>query len=148
MLNRRHVLLGLAMAPLATPALAAKPEIYAARGAAIGGYDPVAFFTAQRAVKGKSAHTVAWRGATWQFSNAENRAAFEANPTQFAPQYGGYCSYAVSRGYTASTDPQAWTLHDGKLYLNYSLNVRSIWRENIPGNVRKANANWPNVLNA
>lgn len=75
-------------------------------------------------------------------------ATFEAAPETYAPQYGGYCAYAVSQGYTASTDPKAWTIHDGKLNLNYSKGVRRRWSRDIPGNIVLGDANWPNVLNA
>ena len=71
---------------------------------------------------------------------------FDADPEKFAPQYGGYCAYAVSKGATAPTDPNAWTVYDDKLYLNFSTDVRSIWQEDKPGNIAKADANWPGVL--
>ncbi|NNF24928.1 MAG: YHS domain protein, partial [Rhodobacteraceae bacterium] len=75
-----------------------------------------------------------------------SKALFDADPAAFAPQYGGYCAYAVSKGATATTDPDAWTVHDGRLYLNFSTTVRSIWQEDIPGNIARADANWPGVL--
>ncbi len=85
--------------------------------------------------------------ATWRFNSDSNRLLFEADPAKYAPQYGGYCSWAVSRGYTAKGDPLAWTVVDGKLYLNYNLDVKNNWKKNIAVNIAKANANWPNVLN-
>ena len=84
--------------------------------------------------------------ATWRFSSEENRAAFAANPEAYAPQYGGYCAYAVSQGYTASTTPEAWTIVEDKLYLNFSTSVRRRWERDIPGHIAAANANWPDVL--
>ena len=87
-----------------------------------------------------------WKGATWRFASAANRTAFEMNPKAYAPQYGGYCAYAVSRGYTAKIEPDAWRIVDGKLYLNYSRSVRTHWAADVPGNIAKANANWPAVL--
>ena len=84
---------------------------------AIKGYDPVAYFKQSAAVKGSPQFTTQWMGATWQFSSAENRDLFAANPEQYAPQYGGYCAYAVSEGHTASIDPEAWKIVDGKLYV-------------------------------
>ena len=86
------------------------------------------------------------RRATWRFSSAANLAAFEADPEAYAPQYGGYCAWAVSQGYTASTDPTAWRIVDGKLYLNYSQGVQRRWEQDIPGNIVKADTNWPKVL--
>lgn len=148
-LTRRSIILAAAAAPLAavaTKALAVEPAVYATGGVAINGYDPVAYFTDSKPVEGSEAITSTWNGATWRFASAENKAAFDANPTQFAPQYGGYCAYAVSKGYTASTAPNAWTVHDGKLYLNYSRVVRGLWSRDIPGNIAKGDANWPTVL--
>lgn len=113
---------------------------------AINGYDPVAYFTEKKAVEGREQFTYQYQGANWYFSSEENLAKFKAQPTQYAPQYGGYCAYAVSQGATASTDPHAWTIHEGKLYLNYSQSVRQKWRQDIPGNVTKGNKNWPILL--
>lgn len=128
--------------------LAAKDEIYTKTfsNEALSGYDPVAYFREGRPVEGKDQFTLKWKGITWQFSSAENRQSFGATPEKFAPQYGGYCAWAVSQGYTASTDPEAWTIADGKLYLNYSKGVRSQWQQDIPGNIIKGDANWPSVL--
>ena len=83
----------------------------------------------------------------WHFSNAENLEAFKAQPAKYAPQYSGYCSYAVSQGYTAKTEPEAWTIVDGKLYLNYSLRVKGWFDADKQGYINQANANWPKVLN-
>ncbi len=85
-------------------------------------------------------------GANWRFSSAANRDRFAANPTQYAPQYGGFCAWAVSQGYSAPIDPQAWTIHNGKLYLNYDLNIQRRWARDIPGNIIKGDRNWPTVL--
>jgi len=128
-------------------AWAGKDEIYSSLfGGAIRGYDPVAYFTRGKPVKGNSDHTVEYKGATWKFSSAKNRLAFAGMPEKYAPQYGGYCAYAVSQGYTASIDPEAWTIVDDKLYLNYNKDIRAKWSRDIPGNIEKANANWPGVL--
>ena len=115
-------------------------------GGAIRGYDPVAYHTEKKPVKGKRAHRLEWKGATWSFANAKNKEMFEAAPEKYAPKYGGYCAFAVSRGYTASIDPDAWSLVDGALYLNYSLGVRDQWSQDIPGNITKGDANWPKLL--
>lgn len=145
-LSRRTVLVAAAAAVLASPARANQPKVYAEGGVAIGGTDPVAYFTQGAPVAGTAQHRVEWNGAVWQFASAENKAAFAANPTAYAPQYGGYCAYAVSRGYTASTVPVAWKITDGKLYLNYSRSVAALWRTQMRANIRKADANWPGVL--
>ena len=113
---------------------------------AIKGHDPVAYFTQGGPAKGRGAHSHEWMGATWYFANAENRELFAADPDKYAPQYGGYCAYAVSQGYTAAIDPDAWKIVDDKLYLNFSLKVQKIWEEDIPGYIAKADINWPKIL--
>lgn len=115
-------------------------------GVAINGIDPVGYFTRGVPVAGQTVFSHEWQGATWLFSTEENKALFVANPAQYAPQYGGFCAYAVSRGYTAKTDPKAWTVHEGKLYLNYSLSVRRKWLRDVSGNVTKADKNWPRLM--
>ena len=93
------------------------------KGLALKGYDVVAYFTEQRPVPGSEAFTHQWMGATWRFSSAQNRDQFAAEPERFAPQFGGYCAWAVSNNYTAPVDVTAWKIVDGKLYLNYNRKV-------------------------
>ena len=123
------------------------PAVYSDKqGLAIRGTDPVAYFEEGAVVPGSSSFQHEWDGATWQFSSEENRAKFAADPEQFAPQYGGYCAFAISEGNLVSIDPEAWKIVDGKLYLNYSLGVQEQWSQDIPGRISKADANWPKVL--
>lgn len=139
--------LALITAPLLPGQAAADEPVYQTLlGNAIDGTDPVAYFTEGRPVEGSSSFTHDWNGATWRFVSAENRDLFAADPEKYAPQYGGYCAWAVSQGYTASTDPEAWKIVDGKLYLNYSKSVQATWEEDIPGNISAADSNWPKVL--
>jgi YHS domain-containing protein len=133
---------------LPTAALARTPEIYTEGGIAVDGSDVVAYFTEGKPVTGKPSITHDWKGATWQFASVENRDAFAANPEAYAPQFGGYCAYAVSKGATAPTVPEAWRIVDGKLYLNFSTSVQKVWLQDVPGNIAKAEANWPSVLDA
>jgi YHS domain-containing protein len=114
-------------------------------GVAIEGADPVAYFEEGKPVAGSSDFEHEWMGATWRFASAENRDRFAADPEQYAPQYGGYCAWAVSQGYTASTVREAWHIEDGKLYLNYSKGVQGRWQEDIPGHISQADANWPGL---
>jgi len=114
-------------------------------GTAVEGYDVVAYFTDGKPVEGDKDHSVEWKGTDWYFASEEHKKMFVANPEKFAPQYGGYCAWAVSQGYTASTVPEAWKIVDGKLYLNYSKGVQSTWEEDIPGNIKQANSNWPGI---
>jgi len=117
-------------------------------GVAIEGYDPVAYFTDGKPVEGKKEHSFEWMDATWRFASAEHRDLFAADPEKYAPQYGGYCAWAVANGYTASIDPDAWKIWDGKLYLNYDKDVQQKWAQDIPGNVAKGDANWPGIVDA
>jgi YHS domain-containing protein len=118
---------------------------YTSGGVAIEGTDPVAYFTEGRPVEGSAEFSHQHAGVTWHFASAANRDAFAADPDRYAPQYGGYCAWAVSQGYTASTVPEAWRIEDGKLYLNYSKGVQSRWERDIPGHIAKADANWPGL---
>jgi len=119
--------------------------IYAEDGVAIDGTDPVAYFTEGRPVAGRAEHALMWRGAEWRFASEANRAAFEADPERYAPQYGGWCAWAVAEGYTASTVPEAWAIVDGRLYLNYSRGIQRRWERDVPGNISRADGNWPRL---
>jgi len=114
-------------------------------GVAIGGFDPVSYVAEQKAVRGSAEFTSLYQGSVFQFSNAANRNAFAANPQKFAPRYAGYCAFGVSRGYKAVTSPDAFTVVDGKLYLNYNLAVKSMWARDMPGYISKADGNWAAV---
>ena len=127
-------------------ALAQKAPVYSDSSGAIRGYDPVAYFTQSRPVKGSREFTHRWNGATWRFASAENRDRFAAEPEKYAPQYGGYCAYGVASGYAVKIEPDAWSVVDGKLYLNYDRSVQKSWQADVPGYIRKADANWPQVL--
>lgn len=144
MANLTRTLAALLLAAiLATSAFAG--EVNDVSGQAIGGYDPVAYFTEGRPLKGSPGHAATHRGATFHFATAANRDRFAADPDRYAPQYGGFCAFGASRGYKADTDPDAFTIVDGKLYLNYNQAVRSQWQKDVPGHVAKADANWPSV---
>jgi YHS domain-containing protein len=145
----RSALIAIALAVLlASAAQARSPEVYTGiiSATAVGGYDPVAYFIEGKPIKGKPDITLTWKGVTWRFASEKNRDLFQAQPEAYAPQYGGYCAWAVSQGYTAKGDPRYWKLVDGKLYLNYDGGVQKDWEKNIPGNIAKADKNWPTVL--
>jgi hypothetical protein len=116
-----------------------------ANGLALKGYDPVAYFTDRRAVPGLPALQHAWNGATWRFATPANRDLFAKDPEKYAPQFGGYCAWAVSRNYTADVDPDAYEIVSGKLYLNYSRFVQLRWRQRREENIRKGEENWPKL---
>lgn len=113
---------------------------------ALSGYDSVAYFAENKPVKGDPKFSFDYQGAKWHFSSAENRDKFSAAPQNFAPQFGGYCAWAVSQGYTASGDPMFWKIVQGKLYLNFDAEVQKKWETDISGFIQKANANWPGAL--
>ncbi|WOI54087.1 YHS domain-containing (seleno)protein [Parvularcula sp. LCG005] len=128
-------------------AMAAKPPIYTGvlSNVALGEYDAVSFFDGAPK-KGSASFKSTWNGADWYFVSAANKARFDADPQAFAPQYGGYCAWAVGQGYLAKGDPRYSTIVAGKLYLNFNDDVLSKWKDDIPGNIRAADANWPDVL--
>ena len=115
-------------------------------GVAIDGYDPVAYFTEQKPVKGSPEFQTVHRGSIFQFSSAAHRDAFAAEPDKYAPQYGGYCAYGMAKGYKAKIDPAAFSVIHGTLYLNYSDAVRTRWLSDVPGYIQQADANWPTVM--
>lgn len=142
----RSLLCGAVALAAAVFASAEKPVNTTFLGVAIKGYDATAYFTEGKPVKGDAAFSCKWNGAEWRFSSAAHRDLFEADPAKYAPQFGGYCAWAVSRGYTAGIDPDAWKIVNGRLYLNYSAKVQQQWAEDIPGNIAKAEENWPKIL--
>jgi len=118
------------------------------QGLAVKGYDVVAYFVDGRAVSGDARfeHTV--DGVRYRFASAANRDRFAREPQRFLPQYGGFCAFAVSRGHTADTDPLAWRIVDGRLFLNYDRSVQREWEGDVKGNVAKADTNWPGLSRA
>jgi hypothetical protein len=142
----RRVVLFLGTACLSVAAAAsADPINKNGSGVAIKGYDPVAYFTQSKPVKGSPNFTHQWMGATWQFASAEDRDMFAKEPEKFAPKYGGYCAYGVSQGHTAPIDPEAWTIIEGKLYLNYSQGVKKTWSGDTNKYIDMAEKKWPEL---
>ena len=117
-----------------------------AHGNAVKGYDPVAYFTVGQPVMGQEEFQYSWENARWLFSSREHLTLFQENPEKYAPQYGGYCAYAVSQGTTADIDPEAWAIVDGKLYLNLNKDVQTLWNKDRTGYIEMADKNWPKLL--
>jgi YHS domain-containing protein len=113
-----------------------------ANDVAIKGYDTVAYFTEGKALKGYESLTFKWHEMTWYFLSNENRDLFARNPEKYAPQYDGYCAWAMTESRKAITDPEVWKIVDGKLYLNCSKEAYEKWSRDIPGNIKKADENW------
>lgn len=141
--------IGLAAAiPASTPAFAGPaPEVSVeADGLAVRGYDVTAYFVQGRPVRGSASHQLHYKGATWRFASATNLAKFQANPAAYAPQFGGYCAWAVSQGYLAPGDPEHWKIVDDKLYLNFNARAKQLWEADQADAIARGDANWPAVL--
>lgn len=136
-----------ALALAAPPSVSAKSPVNTTLFGheAVKGYDVVAYFTEGKPVEGRDEFTVDWMGASWRFATAQHRDLFKAAPERYAPQYGGYCAYAVANGRLVDIDPRAFTIVNGKLYLNYSFDVQKKWSQDVAGYVRKADSNWPDL---
>ncbi len=119
--------------------------VNAKSGLAVKGYDPVAYFTDSKPVKGSPNFQHEWNGAKWQFASQAHLDAFKKEPEKYAPKYGGYCAWAVSNNYTADIDPEAWKIVDGKLYLNYNKDVQKKWEADLYNRIQSAEKNWPSL---
>ncbi len=108
----------------------------------LGGYDPVAYFTDGKPTRGSGYHVAVYDGVTYAFATAEHKKQFLADPTRYVPAYGGYCAYGVAVGKKFVADPEVWKVQDGKLYLNLDKGIRDKWEKDIPGYIKKADANW------
>lgn len=124
-------------------AAAAEPTVNATDGnVAINGYDAVAYFTDGKATKGSGENEIIWQGALWHFASPEHRKLFEADPSRYAPQFGGWCAAGMAEGEYVQVDAEAWAIVDGKLYLNYSRKVRDKWQDNRSESIAKAERTW------
>jgi YHS domain-containing protein len=155
-MSRRALLsLGAATALLfGAAAQAAEPPINTLKNSFIGGrtdtaingYDTVAYFTVGKPVKGQDNLSTEWQGAKWKFSSQANLDLFKGNPTQYAPQYGGYCAYGVTQGYLVKVDPEQFTVREGKLYLNYDADVQKKWSKDVTGYIKSADEKFSGLL--
>ena len=127
------------------PALAGAVFQGTTPGVAINGYDPVGYFEQDAAVKGTAEYRANWSGVEWHFASNANREAFLAEPAKYAPQYGGYCAFAAARGQLAKTEPDAFTVYDGKLYLNFDQPIKRRWEGQKVDFIATANDNWPDL---
>ena len=108
----------------------------------LSGYDPVAYFTDGKAVRGSGFHVAVWDGVTYVFANDEHKTIFNKNPEKFLPAYGGYCAYGVALGKKFVADPEVWKIVGNKLYLNLDKGIQQKWEKDIPGHILKAENNW------
>ena len=126
-------------------AVAQKSEVFNTPDGAIHGYDPVAYFKENKPVKGDRKYSLSWKSANWYFVSQQNLDAFKANPGMYAPQYGGYCAYGLANGHKATTEPDAWLISDGKLYLNYDKDVQVKWKKKQADYIQTADKLWPGI---
>lgn len=115
-------------------------------GAAIYGYDPVAYFTESKAVKGDPQVRSSYGGAVYYFANSSHKTMFEADPAKYAPQFGGYCAYAASIDTISPIDPEYWEIVDGRLILQHNKRAWDLWHKDSTGNLVKADRNWPGLV--
>lgn len=120
-------------------------EFFEPGGVANRGYDVVAYFKDNKAVAGSPTYTATHAGSVFHFASAANRDAFVAAPERYLPQYRGFCAYAAALGHKAPVDPEVFTFHNGKLYLNFNRPTEALWRKDIAGYVARADRNWPEV---
>lgn len=112
---------------------------------AIQGYDPVAYFESNKAIEGKKEINSEFNGASYYFSSVDNKTLFLKNPEHYIPQFGGYCAYGMSEGYKAPIQPEAFTIVDSKLYLNYNLDVKEMWLKDQKNRIEKASKTWEKI---
>lgn len=136
----------IAVAVLSTVAVAKDLLNVDSNGVAIQGYDPVAFFTDNRPVKGNAQFQSEYHGSKYYFASAEHKTAFDKEPTKFEPQFGGFCAYGASRGNKAPVKIEAWQIVDGRLLMQYDLDIKNSFNKDQQGNLRKADQNWPGLV--
>jgi hypothetical protein len=133
---------------LVFPALSdVAPAMTGAPRLAIGGYDTVAYHTVGKAVPGRLEYQTGWHEARWQFSSKENLDLFISNPDKYAAQYDGHCAMGVAYegGHKDTVDPEAFTIVNGKLYINHTKYWTTEWRKDAAANISRADKNWPKV---
>ncbi len=136
----------LVLSALALPVLLADPQNLDSSHVALSGYDAVGYFVDHQAEKGQAIYHVDYNGGTYLFASKEHADLFAKDPAKYAPQFGGYCAYGVSRGKKAPISPDAYQIIDGKLYLQYDTDIRDDFNKDQAGNLAKALANWPKIV--
>ncbi|HEX4486809.1 MAG TPA: YHS domain-containing (seleno)protein [Terriglobales bacterium] len=115
-------------------------------GVGIQGYDPVAFFSDGRPVKGYAQFQSQYHGAKYYFASSEHKAAFDKEPAKYEPQFGGYCAYGVSHGSRAPVKVEASQIVNGRLLMQYDLDVKDSFNKDTQGSLKKADQNWPGLV--
>ena len=109
---------------------------------AIAGFDPVSYFENNASEKGDESFTHNWKDVNWNFASEENLEKFKTDPDRYTPKFGGYCSFAVSKGFTATPDPKAWYMHEGKLHLFADEGMKNKWTEQLPAVLLTCEKKW------
>ena len=146
MKSKIYLIMGFALL-LSTQSFSQNKNIFSGEDGAIRGYDAVAYFTDGKAIKGSKEFSYKWDEVNWLFKSKENLTLFKANPEKYVPQYGGYCAYGVSENHQSPTSPEAFTIVNDKLYLNYNLKVKDMWMKNQEERINKADTLWSNLKN-
>ena len=133
-----------ALATLIAPSARAS-DVNQTDGLALRGFDPVAYFTQNKAVLGKPQLTAEYHGVTYEFATKEDQSAFQADPEKYVPQFGGFCAFATSVGVKADADPHEFVVSNGKLYVNNNEQAQKLFQQDVAGNIEKADHNWPGV---
>ncbi len=146
-LTRRLFLLSTVAAAATRPVFAGDtPELNLSRsGLAVRGVDLVSYFTVGSPQKGRKDISVNYKGGTYRFLSAENKALFEKDPERYLPAYGGFCAYWTAVNAKVNGDPYVWHIVDGQLYFNITRSVDRVWQRNIPKYIKDANNNWPDL---
>ncbi len=142
-LTRRSTLVGMG-ALLAAPAHAER-YFMDSTGHALKGYDTVSFFVDKTALRGKFDLRTQWQGASWQFSSQKNLDLFKKSPEDYQIEFGGYCAWAMSRGFKQSSDPKLWVNVNGRIFMHYTVRDQNLWAKDIRGNIAAADENWKTV---
>jgi YHS domain-containing protein len=141
--KRRRLVVLTALLALGAVARAGSTIYGADKGPALQGYDAVAYFTVGKPTLGDARFTHEWNGAAWRFASQQNLDRFRAEPGRYAPQYGGYCAFAMSGGAFSPGDAKRWRIEGDKLYLNANVFAQTLWELDIPKRVTDADGHWP-----
>ena len=145
-MRSKNILLFAAVALLAAIApISASAQDFTTSTPGVSGYDPVAYFTEGKPMRGSGYHVTTHAGVTYAFTSKKHLKMFKANPQKYVPAYGGYCAYGVAVGKKFVADPEVWKIVDGKLYLNLDRSIQRTWEKDVPGNIKKAERNWPEI---
>lgn len=147
-MRRSHVLVAALATLLGAASVHAEEPVYTSwfSDVAVGGHDVVAYFTQGEAVEGSADYRMEWRGAVWRFASEDHLQRFREDPSRYAPAYGGYCAYAVARGTTAAGDPDRWTIHGGRLYLNHDGDAQARWKTDAEGHIAAGDEHWSEMV--